>query len=333
MMDLSRMNRNDLTALQGKLQLIGIASEALARGGLEPLISLTGDASVITVEPILSYGPVADVVLIENTSIEIAPPQIPADAPSTLESVLEDMQAVAATEYAAPLAAMAQMKADAGVVGRKLMPSVPVSSDLVTGPMSAGEKATIAQMVGRGALCGEIATALNRKPQVIALYLSRWPHGVGAAVVKTEAAVAVPVAEIQLPGGDREGLQQHRPVEHDPVQSGVVDGQRPVATPDEARLSFTGESKRIWDHVKSLGFPKGWDADLDLEMCEAFGRGTKADQVALDLDCDTKLLRDRYADLTACIRDDRGRMSIDGQERLVRVLQERLRNLRATKAA
>lgn len=334
MMDLSKMSRSDLTALQSRLNVIGVASEYLAQGGLEPLISLTGDASVITVEPILSYGPVADVVLIENASIEIAPGVASVIASPMPDAAPAEMRSAAA-EHTVPLPAIARMKEEFRKAA--VTPAAPtlaaVGDGRVTGPMSDEEKRTIAEMRSQGLGSTDIAARLKRKPQVIAMYLMRLPQGAGQVPAQAkEAAQAAVSAEIQMPGGDREGLQQQH-AEHDPVQSGAVDGQQSVATPDEARLSFTGESKRIWDHVQSLGFPKGWDANLDLEMSEAFGRGTKADQVALDLDCDTKLLRDRYAQLTACIRDDRGRMSIDGQERLVRVLQARLKNLRAAKAA
>ncbi|MDO8982748.1 hypothetical protein [Cypionkella sp.] len=338
-MDLSKMSRSDLTALQGKLLVIGHAGDALARGGLEPLICLTGEASTITVEPILSFGPVADVVLFEVDIDFTVPKAAPKPASEPAQVVM----------YEGIETTLTAMIADA----------CPVAPEHILGPVTNQEKCQIEALFLKGASTAEISASLRRHPSIVGSHIYYYKKRLAKPLVQavpaqastTDATAAVArktvvalagqaadqprieSAEIQKPGGDRGGLQQLRPAEHDPVQSGAVGGQSLATASDEARPAYVGESKRIWDRIKGLGFPKNWDADLDLEMVEAFARGAKADQVALDLDVDTKLLRDRYAALTACIRNDRGHISIDGQERLVRILRDRLKNLRAGEKA
>ncbi len=85
-----------------------------------------------------------------------------------------------------------------------------------------------------------------------------------------------------------------------------------------------GLDRRIWRHLEDLGFPPGWDIELDVDMVEAFGRGTKADHLAADLGVDTAAVVSRYKALTAVIRDERGHMTIEGQTRFNAILRRRL---------
>ncbi|GLS87705.1 hypothetical protein GCM10010873_26790 [Cypionkella aquatica] len=338
-MDLTKMNRDDLKALQGKLRVIGNASDALAEGGFEPLICLTGDASVITVEPILSMGPVAEVVLFEAVTdfpVILHPSETVEDAAhNALVDALETR--VGLPEACATVEAL-QVKQQSSEL------------DLVSGPVTEAEKRQIEDMFLKGASNAEISASLRRHPSIIGSHIYYFKkRQVEAAPVKSSVASAQPTearkavvalagqaadqrattSKIQKPGGDQGGLQQLHPAEHDPVQSGAVSGQSPATAPEQAAENLPMIRSPIWDHVKALGFPKGWDAELDLEMVEAFARGVKVDQLALDLDVDSKLIKDRYAALTACIRNDRGHMQIDGQEKLVRILRERVKILRA----
>lgn len=361
-MDLSKMSRGDLGELQAKLRVIGIATDALAQGGLEPTICLTGDASVITVEPILSFGPVADVVLVEPMTDAPVPEPILSFVPVAEAVLVEPMSDSPVPEPVQEMAGELTESVSARLVQAVECAASSVSAeaqqekktvselDLVSGPVTDAEKRQIEALHKQGMSNAEIALRLNRHGSIIgtciyhlkrqakvpapALPEAKEPISEQAArqAVVTLAGQAADMpravsAVIQKLGGDQGGLQQLHPAENDPVQAGAT-----PAAPAEAALVYTGEAKRVYQHVMSLGMPKGWDADLDLEMCEAFGQGTKSDQVALDLDVDSKQVRDRYADLTACIRNDRGHMMIEGQVILVRILRDRLKALRARAA-
>ncbi|MFC3180473.1 helix-turn-helix domain-containing protein [Cypionkella sinensis] len=341
-MDLTKMNRGDLDALIRKLHVISSATDVLALGGLEPSICLTGEASVITVEPILSFGPVAEVALFEF-GIDFAAPE-PLQVSEPVEAAAQKPGAVGPRLYRPHRGKPATLQ-------DPQMKEEPAELDLVSGPVTNAERQQIEALHKQGMSNADIAKRLNRHGSIIGTciyHLKRQAKapatGKPAAKLINEEAARKEVvclagqaadtpraesAQIQKPGGDQGGLQQLRPAENDPVQSGARDGQLAAIAPDEAAPAYTGETKRIWEHVKALGFPKGWDAELDLEAVEAFGRGMKLDRLALDLDVDAKLIRDRYAALTSCIRDERGHMSIDGQEKLVRIVRDRLKALRA----
>ncbi|MDP1872120.1 MAG: hypothetical protein Q8K61_10920, partial [Gallionella sp.] len=261
MMDLSKMNLGELASLQSKLGVLRSAGDALFKGGLEPLFNLSGDASVITVEPILSFGPVVDVVPFE-AEVEFSAAQPLLDASPEQVAAPEPVAKVAAVETIAP--------------------------EYVLGPVTDQEKRQIEALFVKGASNAEISASLHRHPSIVGSHIYYYKKRlvqaapVQASTSDTEAAVArktvvalagqaadqlrAETTQIQKPGGDRGGLQQLRPAEHDPVQSGAVGGQSIVTASDEARPAYVGESKRIWDRIKGLGFPKNWDADLDLEM-------------------------------------------------------------------
>lgn len=339
-MDLTKMNREDLTDLRFKLAVIGAAGDALAQGGLEPLICLTGDASVITVEPILSFGPVAEVVLFE------AAPDFPAPEPLRVSKPVE-----AAMQKPVVVEARVDLPQDRATLEEPEIKKQTSELDLVSGPVTDAERQQIEALHNQGMSNSDIAKRLSRHGSIVGTVIHHLKRRAKAPAPATAAAkpineqaarkevvslagqaADIPRAEsaqIQKPGGDQGGLQQLANAEHDPVQSGAAVGQLAAAAPDEAALAYTGEMKRIWEHIKALGFPKGWDAELDLEAVEAFGRGMKLDRLALELGVDSKLIQDRYAALTACIRDARGHMSIDGQEKLVRVVRDRLKAVRA----
>jgi hypothetical protein len=295
-MNLLKMNRTELSALQGKLKVIGEVVGHLAQNGFDPLISLSSEASVITVDPVLSFGPVSELVLIEPAVAEF-------ETPSPLRA--DDVAAVPEAKAPTPSGSVKSLDAP----------------EFVAGPVTADEKRQIEDLHKQGLSNADIAKHLSRRPSIVGSHLY---------YLKRRTAEALSDAKDPKPAPSPE-----------PARESVISlatakpEEAPAATdPGDGDADYKGENLQIWQHIKRLGFPKGWDADLDLEMCEGFGRGMKTDRLAIELDVDSKLIRDRYAALTACIRDDRGHMSIVGQERLVKILRDRLKALRAaTKAA
>lgn len=110
--------------------------------------------------------------------------------------------------------------------------------------------------------------------------------------------------------------------EKPPAQAEVAvpAAEAPTPTP-AAQSSLTMTQRTILDTIRKLAGRKGFDPEIDLEIVEGFARGTKTAALALDLDLDAALLLARFRDLTACIRDHRGNMSIDGQADVLKVLR------------
>lgn len=127
-----------------------------------------------------------------------------------------------------------------------------------------------------------------------------------------------------MPGGERGGLQQHSLAEKAPVQppdsTAESAGVKARLSPVEAPKSV--EDRRILDHLQRLAYGPKWTVEDDLEVCEAFQRGSRLDRVALEFGVDAKEIKDRYQRITAVIRDDRGHLTIDGQERILRLLRQ-----------
>lgn len=98
-----------------------------------------------------------------------------------------------------------------------------------------------------------------------------------------------------------------------------------------------GESRRLWLHLDHLGYGRArgmtedWDAELDHELVERLASGARVGELALDLGIGAEILAARFRALSAPIRDDRDRVTIDGQQRLLAVLKARL--LRARRGA
>jgi len=110
----------------------------------------------------------------------------------------------------------------------------------------------------------------------------------------------------------------------------------PEASADRRRecpSDLTGAERTIWKALDAIGYRDGFDADLDVDVAETFARGAKADAVALDLGVDSAALVKRYKAITACIRDDKDRIRIELQPKLLAVLRRRLADERARVAA
>ena len=123
-----------------------------------------------------------------------------------------------------------------------------------------------------------------------------------------------------MPGGEQGGVPRHSLAEKAPVQIGEGAGVKARLSPVEAPKS--AEDRRILDHLQRLTYGPKWTVEDDLEVCEAFQRGSRLDRVALEFGVDAKEIKDRYQRITAVIRDDRGHLTIDGQERILRLLRQ-----------
>lgn len=334
-MDLNNLSREDLRRLQGELRTVATAVDALADGDMEPEISLTGEATIIRTRPVTGISNSADPELllpVDDQPIEIEPAPAPAPLPVPPASF-------------APPAPLSKPPA-------KPMADLPAT--LKQGPLDDGERAEILRRHGAGQSNAAIAAALSRRVQTVGLFLGsgqrkavkagqaaetekpgqpapsegQVAQGPGeAAIIEVAPAQSAPAAggaDIEILGGDQGGLQRDRPAEHDPVQAGGAgqSGNAARASSAEAPPGLNELGRQIWHFLTQMSFPRGWDIELDLDLIEAFGRGEKSPEIALDLGVDTKAVVDRHRLLTAMIRDDRGQIQIDGMATFVRVLRE-----------
>jgi len=308
-MDLTKMSRDDLSTLQGHLRTIGTATDVMAEGGLEPEICLTCEETVIRVAPILSAGvpaPLPDPVLLEP--VQVSMPH-------------GDSVPVGAVDVLAEAPIPSQPAVPSAVVPPPDAPKAPPAAqpdELVTGPLSEEERAEILRMDRDGVPRGEIAQALNRRVQVISLFLTAQIGSDGKARHKAPEPPAAPFVHVAEAAAAV-------------VDKAVAAGAPPAPAVDPA-ADLRGLDRDIWRHLDRLPMAKGWDIEMDLDMVEAFARGSTPAIVAADLGCDSKAVVDRYKALTAVIRDDRGQMTMDGQVRFQNLLRRRVA-LHRTKVA
>lgn len=95
---------------------------------------------------------------------------------------------------------------------------------------------------------------------------------------------------------------------------------------------YTGDHRRIWAWLDDLGNTADFTPGDDLAMVEAFARGIRAAQLALDMDVDAKALIDRYKAVTEPIRNGKGHIQPDLQHKLADVLRRRRDDFAAAKA-
>ena len=218
---------------------------------------------------------------------------------------------------------------------------------LKTGPLSDEEKAEIQRLTTEGVAQREIAARLGRRFQTVALYL----HG-SAKRVKTKeykakeykAAQPAPAAEqasVADPVGADAAAEMPEPVKAAPVGE-TAEGGAAVTTPKPAPVAggadtavpppATLREREIWYHLNKLGHVAPFDADLDLEICEALSAGQKPGEIATDLGLDTKAVADRFRRLSFPVRDLKDRVTPDGQALLVAELRRRVKWMRGTAA-
>lgn len=158
----------------------------------------------------------------------------------------------------------------------------------VSGPLSDAEKAIIRDMSAAGDSASAIAARLDRRSATISLYLARKPKAAKAAAAP---AAAAPPSK--------------------PKPAPVAPSQADLSPPERG----------IWQHFAGLKMPRDWSIRLDLDICEALGRGSKAHEVALDLGLDPQRIITRYKEVTAPVRDDMGRIRPDEMARFMKVLR------------
>lgn len=160
----------------------------------------------------------------------------------------------------------------------------------VSGPLSDEEKAIIRDMAAAGDSATSIAARLDRRSATISLYLARKP--------KAPKGAAAPAAALP-------------PAKPTPSPASAM--------PSQASLSPL--ERGIWQHFTGLKMPRDWSIRLDLDICEALGRGSKAHEVALDLGLDPQRIITRYKEITVPLRDDMGRIRHDEMPRFMKVLR------------
>lgn len=175
------------------------------------------------------------------------------------------------------------------VTARKpaVVPAKPAT--YVSGPLSDAEKAIIRDMSAAGDSASAIAARLDRRSATISLYLARKPKA-----AKTTAA---------------------------PASAPPVKLNPPPAPAALTQASLSPPERGIWQHFAGLKMPSDWSIRLDLDICEALGRGSKAHEIALDLGLDPQRIITRYKEVTAPVRDDMGRIRPDEMARFMKVLR------------
>lgn len=326
-MDLTKMSRDDLSTLQGRLRTISTAADAMSEGGLEPEVCLTCEETVLRAAPILSRGipaPLPAPVLVEKVAVDpilVGPAAGRVDSWETPPIVIGGEEVAAEPEPPEEPARELDAKAGAVEVAPDPEPQ-DAAPQLVAGPLSDWEKSEILRMDRDGETRRDIADALGRKIQTVALFLTSQIGNDGKPrhkVTPPPAADFVHVADAVAPAVDRALAAVAAP----PV------GPVPVAGPV---AELTAREREVWDHLAALRMPKGWDHEMDLDMVEAFARGTKSAVIAADFGKDSQAVVDRYKQLTAVIRDERGHMSIEGQARFQSVLRRFVQSRRAVVA-
>jgi hypothetical protein len=331
-MDLTRMDRAALAQLQRDLARVQTAADALAADGCEPEITLGAAETVLRAPSILCFGAEPEPVLVEKTEIDIEP-AVPAPTPPGGAAVPAGGKS-----------------SQAGPAGRQT-----TAKDLVTGPLSERERAEIIRRHADGAIAADIAAALHRKPQVVALFLlaqERKAESLALRVPRMNQKAGQPAPEPGQAATDKIGTGRTPATAEgmaDPAApgaggaAGIEDGMsaeiaravaagavasRAAIAPAEVPDDLHGEARLIWRALVALRQAPGWDIETDLEICEAFGRGTKVAHLALELGIDAVAITQRYKALTAVIRDDRGHMSIEGQTLFITLLRRRVAELR-----
>jgi hypothetical protein len=94
-----------------------------------------------------------------------------------------------------------------------------------------------------------------------------------------------------------------------------------------------GLDLRLWQYLRRNRPRWPMTIGTDLDLVEALGRGDKLSMIAADIGIDAVKLKDRFQTLTAMILDAKDRPTIDGQQRLVKLLRRIVADAAPTKAA
>lgn len=136
-MDLTRMDRSDLARLRGVVATLSSAADMMAEAGLEPEICITPEATVLRAAPVVDFGkPAPAPVLVEELG--------PVEIEQTPKATHEPGQGPSRDETPGP----------------------------ISGPLTDAERHAILMALRSGASNAQIANDLNRRVQVIGLFLS-----------------------------------------------------------------------------------------------------------------------------------------------------------------
>ena len=259
-MDQSRMSLDDLIALDRVLQGLIAAGRSLKADGISCVFDMTPGWNVT----IITDAPVPG---------------------------LHDAAGVAAAPAARVSGAGGAVAAPGPVVPARAA-AVPAAEGRVTGPFSEDEKARIAAMQGTQTV-QQMAAALNRKVQSVALYLNGQTYLKKNAQEKLPPVPAAPVPE---PVG---AVMEHPVPPAPPFDPGVPVWRREVE-----------------DRLNSLGNAAPFTPQVDLALLERLARGHKLGWISTDLDIDFNALRARFARLVL-------EPGIVAQERVLTVLRAR----------
>lgn len=159
-----------------------------------------------------------------------------------------------------------------------------------------------------------------------------------AAEVLAEASVPhsgePPASEPEPDAGGHDMEPGQREAETAVRAAASIEGQLAEAHPEEvAPPDLHGLDLRLWQYLRR-NRPR-WPLTIgtDLDLVEALGRGDKLPMIAVDLGIDANKLKDRFQVLTAMILDAKDRPTIDGLQRLVKMLRRIVADAAPTKAA
>lgn len=397
-MDLMKMSRDDLSTVRAGLEVVAKAADLLAKGGLDPVISLSDGETVLRAGAILGSLR-GEPELVEPIEI-VGSPTTPVVAGTVgVAKVVEPTSAQVAGE---PLHATVSGDSvecsgpsPVQVVEAQEPADAPVA--LKTGPFSDDERAAILAAHDAGASANEIAAAQRRGVAPTKLLLSKLlaarekqnngsdASGVdpvpppGSARAKADPAASRPAPadecigspqgvsseaakDKRAPGGEElktsgavaaaktapTGAGPRKPVVTTHPSAGVAtsrpaaEAEPPTAAPSQGAdlpparpgcpVDLKALGREIWFAIAALRTDPVFDAELDLELAEGLARGRKLAEISLDLGVDADAARKRFGRLSEFARNDRGVMTIDGQEALLDVLTRRVKISRGAAA-
>lgn len=339
-MNLTEMSVDDLRALLGQLGHIADAAgriEASLR--LDVVISIVpGREAVIrtgwTMPAAVEFGPpppfvlepAADPAPVAQQVADVVPPRM--DPEPFCRFVRSARSVTAAVAEAVPeAAAEAVPEAVTAVPVAPLRAEGAEGGEPILGPMTDGEKAVVREMAARGLTAHEIAKETRRRVQTIASILRAKKSDAGQPAEAGVGHASGAVAGSSLPVSDAgetpvlcEGGGESGPCA---AANGVSQSAAPKAGGAAPLPQMLPRQRVLYEHLVRVGYRKGWDARADLDLVEALAAGVKLPVLCADMGWDQFAAHMRFEELSQQIRDDRGRVTIDGQKTLLEVLRIR----------
>lgn len=332
-MNLNWIGCEDLRAFRDCIDIVVSACGPLEKAGFCPEISLSDAETLIRCEPILpEMAP----------GLTLVEPDVP-PASFEVEPAVDTAAPVAVPEVAAVEVSPPAKAEPAPVAKPALAATAPAEKPaaLIEGPLSDAEKALIMKMTAAGRSSREVGAALNRKSQTVGLFLSSQALAADKAEEKAQAEAQSRLNAVR--NGFRSVRECADPIVKDVTRAvtsppsapvpdtlpGPVPAPVSVATPQDVAVRdviaqkkpLSGLDRVIVAHLDSLPVEQDWDLTWDMGVCQAFAAGTKLAQVALDHGMDAQWIKQRYALVTQPIRNDRGHLTIEGQERMLHLLR------------